>query len=223
MLVIAIARENRFRLPVVTGGLILGLGLCAAAALGSGHTPRLFKLERVTKVAAVVPVVDQREVILDVIREHRRTTDDSWRRRLADAIYDEAVAADVDPLMVASIVAKESSFRSRVVSHAGAVGLMQLRPWVAEDMAERARIEWNGLETLHAPDLNVRLGILYYQELVDDFDGDPHLALAAYNNGPSRLRRQLRSGSFAGSDYAERVLSYYQELKSRRSGAPATS
>jgi len=197
----------------MSSGLAVGLAL-VAGIFGSDRAVPMIELDSAAVVAAE-RAEDDREVILDVIRDHRRGTDEAWRQRLADAIYREAVAADVDPLMVASIVAKESSFRIRVVSGAGAVGLMQLRPWVAEDLAQRARIEWNGLETLHAPDLNVRLGILYYQELVHDFDGDTHLALAAYNNGPTRLRRQLRTGSFAGSDYAERVMEYYEELRTR--------
>lgn len=225
MIVLALPSESRSRIPMMGVGLALAAALALATVaagdrvdLGSIALGRTAAPERV-KAAAAVPGVDERAVILDVIRDHRRTTDESWRQRLADAIYHEAVAAEVDPLMVASIVAKESSFRTRVVSHAGAVGLMQLRPWVAEDVAERRAVEWKGMDTLHSPRLNVRLGILYYQELVDTFEGDEHLALAAYNNGPTRIRRQLRNGNFNGSAYAERVMGFYEELKTRRDRA----
>jgi soluble lytic murein transglycosylase-like protein len=135
---------------------------------------------------------------------------------LADAIFQESAAAGVDPLMVAAIVAKESSFRSGIVSRAGAVGLMQLRPFVAQDIAERTELEWQGTTTLHHPEKNLRLGIHYYTELVDRFDGDVHLALAAYNRGPTRVSRQVRSGMTITSRYADRILGLYRDLEAQR-------
>ena len=109
-----------------------------------------------------------------------------------------------------------SSGCSRIVSRAGAVGLMQLRPFVAEDLAARRNIEWNGIETLHEPDLNVRLGILYLKELMGRFEGDIQKALTAYNYGPTRVSRQLRRGTYAGSDYADRVIGLYDRLIEER-------
>jgi soluble lytic murein transglycosylase len=173
-----------------------------------------------SKSALVQPGTDlpnfERHTILTMVREHRRTVEDGSRRELADTIYEEARAENVDPLMIASIVARESSFRHRVVSRAGAVGLMQLRPWVARDLAQRSDIEWAGVETLHNPDVNVRLGILYYKELVERFDGDERMALTAYNYGPSRVSRQVRRGTYRGSRYADRIIQLYEELNAQR-------
>jgi len=161
----------------------------------------------------------ERDAILALVREHRRTASDLWQRAVTDAIHDEAVEADVDPLLVASIVARESSFRTDVVSHRGAVGLMQLRPFVAEDVSNKSGVEWAGTETLHSPELNVRLGILYYKELVRRFDGDTATALTAYNFGPTRVSRQLRSGTYEGSRYADEILGLYHRLSQRRDRA----
>jgi len=157
-----------------------------------------------------------REAIVELIRGYRRQTKESWRQRLADAIYYESVDASIDPLLVASIVAKESSFHSRVKSRAGAVGLMQLRPYVAREVARDSSIEWNGLATLHSPDHNVQLGVQYYKELLDRFDGDIKVALTAYNYGPTRVSRQLSEGTFRGSDYADEIISLYRTLNRRR-------
>lgn len=168
----------------------------------------------------IVRSVEDRDRILTMVREHRRRASDSWREHLTDAIYQEAVSAEVDPLLVASIVATESSFKSRVVSRAGAVGLMQLRPFVARDVADRNDVEWSGLETLHSPRLNVRLGIVYYKELVQRFDGDATLALAAYNRGPSRVSGQLRNGTYRAGSYAETVLRLYASLDRDRRETP---
>lgn len=156
----------------------------------------------------------QRETILELVREHRRTTDDEWVRHLAETIFDESVDAEVDPLLIAAIVAKESSFKSRVVSRAGAVGLMQLRPFVAREVADQIEVEWSGRQTLNSPALNVRLGIHYYKDLVDRFEGDEDKALTAYNYGPTRVRSQLRAGTYAGSRYAREILELYRSLSS---------
>jgi soluble lytic murein transglycosylase len=159
----------------------------------------------------------EKQIILDTVRHYRPTTDDEWVFVLADTVHRESLAAGIDPLLVAAIVAKESSFQSQVVSSAGAVGLMQVRPWVARDVAERRLLEWRGLETLHDPDANVRLGILYYLELMNRFDSDPVTALEAYNRGPSRVSRELRDGTFSESRYSERVLGLYEKLDAERS------
>ena len=161
----------------------------------------------------------ERDAILTLVRNHRRGASEEWRQTLADAIYDESVAAAIDPLMVASIVARESSFKSRVVSRHGAVGLMQLRPFVAEEVAGRGQVDWQGRETLMSPSLNVRLGILYYQELIVRFDGDSRAALTAYNYGPTRVSRQIRDGVYNGSDYADRIIALYSRLDTKREQA----
>jgi soluble lytic murein transglycosylase len=191
-----------------------GAGIAGQLAVRNG----ILATELAIAGAPDLHVYDERDraAILGLVSEHRRGASERWRQTLADAIYEQSVAASVDPLMVASIVAKESSFRSRVVSHAGAVGLMQLRPWVARDVAQRERIEWRGETTLHDPELNVKLGIRYYQELMDRFNGDVHKALTAYNFGPTRVSRQLRHGTYSGSDYASRVVRLYGKLSSQR-------
>lgn len=154
-----------------------------------------------------------RSAILSLAERHRVTGDRERLNLLADTIYRESLANDIDPLLVAAIISMESSFRPAVVSEAGAVGLMQLRPFVARDVAERHDLLWSGEITLVEPGQNVRLGVRYYRELVDRFQGDERLALIAYNRGPTRLRHQMRtSGPSVASSYAENVLRLYQQL-----------
>lgn len=201
----------RFRRPVLV--LLIFVGILVSGphvrwqATGADRSdePFEFSFEQV-----------DRQAIRTLIDEHRGDTDAEWRVQVSDAIYDESIAVGIDPLLVAAIVARESSFRERVVSHAGAVGLMQLRPFVARELARQSDLEWQGRETLHRPELNVRLGASYYRELIDRFDGDALLALAAYHRGPTRLRRQLDSGTFSGSRYARRVLELYEALSAGR-------
>jgi soluble lytic murein transglycosylase len=156
------------------------------------------------------------DAILELVAQYRRTADDSWRRKLAVAVHREAAAAGLDPLLVAAIVATESSFQSRAVSSAGAVGLMQLRPFVARAVAARHSVDWHGPDALHDPHINVRLGVRYYSELLARFDGDEVKALTAYNYGPTRVRRQLLSSTYRGSRYADDVLGLYARLAQNR-------
>lgn len=207
-------RGRKTWLPVAT---VLLVGALGGNGVSPGETALVLRAQRAEIEARAVAIgVQDRETILSIVREHRHQANEDWLNTLADVIYQESVEAAVDPLLVASIVAKESSFRSRVVSHAGAVGLMQLRPWVARDVAERFDLEWAGRETLHSPNLNIRLGILYYKELMKRFEGDATKALTAYNYGPTRVSRQLREGSYNASNYAKRVLELYGQLSARR-------
>jgi len=195
------------RAVVFVGLLFALLGGAGSNSIDSATAPPETWLQAQAQTRAELDY----ETILDVVRRHRPTAADGWRHTLATAIVEEAHAESVDPLLVAAIIAKESSFKTRVVSHAGAVGLMQLRPWVAEDLALRTDVEWNGRQTLYAPHLNVRLGVRYYKELVERF-GDEQIALTAYCFGPSRVAKQLRAGTFKSSRYARRILEFYERL-----------
>lgn len=219
-------RSSRRRLPdrtilvaVINRALAVALVVAALSIVpghpGSGH--EITTLAGVDSGEAAGSATDdrgERDTILELVREHRRAIDEPSLRHLADTIYAESVDAAVDPLLIAAIVAKESSFDSAVVSHAGAVGLMQLRPFVARDVADRLELEWAGRQTLNSPTLNLRLGIHYYKALVERFEGDADKALTAYNRGPTRVRSELRAGTYSGSRYAREVLRLYRSLSS---------
>jgi soluble lytic murein transglycosylase len=158
----------------------------------------------------------ERATILELVERHRQGDEACWLEHLTEVIHTEAKSAGVDPLLVAAIVARESSFRTRVTSHAGAVGLMQVRPFVGRAVAERRSIAWSGDDTLAEPRLNVRLGATYFSELVSRFSDDRELALAAYNRGPTRLSRQIRNGRFGSSRYVSRVIELYESLDRKR-------
>ena len=85
---------------------------------------------------------------------------------------------------------------------------MQVRPFVAEDVARRRGIPWRGPASLYDPVTNLRIGAAYLAELFRDF-GEQQLALAAYNMGPTALRRLLRQGRRPRGRYAQSVLATY--------------
>ncbi|MYL51292.1 transglycosylase SLT domain-containing protein [Halobacillus litoralis] len=84
----------------------------------------------------------------------------------------------VDEKLVRSVVKAESNFDARVVSHAGAQGLMQLMPATAEGL---------GVTDPFDPEQNLMGGTKYLRQMLDRYDDNTELALAAYNAGPGNV------------------------------------
>lgn len=92
----------------------------------------------------------------------------------------------VDELLVYSIIREESRFQKDVVSPADAVGLMQLIPPTARTVARQIGINGFSTSMLTIPRINIEMGIFYFKQVLDQFNGDVELALASYNAGPHR-------------------------------------
>ena len=142
------------------------------------------------------------------------------RVRLAHAIVQEARRHGLEPDLVMAVIEVESAGYHLAESHVGAMGLMQLLPSTAQELAGKLEIEWMGPDTLFDPIINVQLGTAYLRELADRYDGNVNIALAAYNWGPGRIDRRLRRGATLPSLYIEQVRSAvdrYADVPSRRS------
>lgn len=95
--------------------------------------------------------------------------------------------------LVLSIIRQESSFSSHAISSAGARGLMQIMPATAKQMARKKRKSFSVQKLNLNPDFNVELGSTYFAELLKRFDGSYILAIAAYNAGPSNVKKWLKT------------------------------
>lgn len=101
-----------------------------------------------------------------------------------DRIRQESESWGVDPYLVAAMIHVESRFRPDAKSSAGAIGLMQVKPSTARSIARRVGIEGKmSAKGLRDPDRNIRVGCAYLAYLLERYDGDERLALAAYNGG----------------------------------------
>ncbi|HXH05972.1 MAG TPA: transglycosylase SLT domain-containing protein [Vicinamibacterales bacterium] len=107
-----------------------------------------------------------------------------------DVIRRHAASRKLDPHLVASLIAQESTFQARARSRAGARGLMQIMPRVGRQLARSAGVRRFSPGLLERPDVNVRLGTLYFARLVERF-GDVVYALAGYNAGPARVAQWI--------------------------------
>ncbi len=94
-----------------------------------------------------------------------------------------AEANGISPALVASVIMHESKFLKDVHSPRGAVGLMQIMPETAEWIAGELEESDFSLQRLHEPEMNIRYGTWYLALLDREFNGNPVLALAAYNAG----------------------------------------
>ncbi len=91
-----------------------------------------------------------------------------------------AYETGLSPDLIKAVALVESGFDARAVSPRGAQGLMQLMPGTARQL---------GVSDAFDPGENLLAGARYLRELLDEFDGDLNLALAAYNAGPDAVRR----------------------------------
>lgn len=89
----------------------------------------------------------------------------------------------IDPFLVAAVIKNESGFDTEAVSHAGAVGLMQIMPETGEWIASQMGLDHFDMEALRRPEYNVRLGCWYLGELEYEFQRNWVLMMIAYNAG----------------------------------------
>ena len=118
--------------------------------------------------------------------------------------YIDRVASrqNVSAALVKAVMHAESEFNPRLISPRGAVGLMQVLPATAGTV---------GIENLFDPHQNIQAGARYLRELLEEFNGDEILAVAAYNCGPGMVRKYNGVPPFRETrDYVRRVLAYYR-------------
>ena len=101
------------------------------------------------------------------------------------ALRREAAKNNFDPMFAAGLIRQESTFQSDAVSHANAIGLMQVLPKTGRLLARQIKIRYVK-NKLFDPDYNIELGMVYISNLVQQF-GSPEAAAAAYNAGEDRI------------------------------------
>lgn len=127
-------------------------------------------------------------------------------------ILKATVGTDVSPALVLAVIGIESAGVSDAVSHAGAVGLMQLIPATAERF---------GVTDATDPVQNIKGGVAYLDWLLNEFDNDPVMVLAAYNAGEGAVRANQGVPPYAETrDYVPKVLAAWQVAQALCVSAP---
>ncbi len=136
----------------------------------------------------------------------------------------------VDPDLLFAVMRVESVYQSRIISYAGAVGLMQIMPRTGRLIANQLGQYDRTTTDLLDPQTNVDYAAWYLRTLLDRMDGQLPLAIASYNGGPHNVRKWIRgAGDQMPLDafleripftqtkrYVRRVLGYYVEYKALR-------
>ncbi len=139
------------------------------------------------------------------------------QRRASAEEVEEAVGRyawqyNLHPALLLAVIKAESDFNPTIISRAGAVGLMQLIP----ETAIR-----HGVENLYDTDDNIRGGARHLRYLLDRFNGNVRLAVAAYNAGERRVERYRAIPPYQETrDYVRKVMIYYKSFRGHYQTSP---
>ena len=126
--------------------------------------------------------------------------------RAYDVIIDEAASRfAIDPELIRAVMRAESAFNPMVVSPAGAQGLMQLMPALAEEM---------GVTDPFDPRQNIMAGAKYLRWLLDLNQGNIPLTLAGYNAGPTVVSKYKRVPPFKETQrYVKKITGFMEDAR----------
>jgi hypothetical protein len=139
---------------------------------------------------------------LDGKAQNHQTLNRAFTQQDIDAAIDEAAARhNVDPSLVRSVVKVESNFNPNAVSRKGAMGLMQLMPSTARSL---------NVVNPFDPAQNVDAGVRHLRKLLDSYNGNVSLSLAAYNAGAGAVARSAGVPHFRETqNYVRRITNLY--------------
>lgn len=136
-------------------------------------------------------------------------------------IEKQAKHENINPAWAFAVIRQESAFTADARSSAGALGLMQLMPRTARQVARSLRIKRPNQRDLLKSNINIKLGVRYLRKLQERFNGNSILATASYNAGPWRVKSWMPKDEAQSADlwienvpftetrkYLKRVLTY---------------
>ena len=159
------------------------------------------------ELRAIASALDEKDMYLQSMRlillyinnpdyiKTRRDLEIMYPRPFLELIETHGKNFNIAPSLIFGLVRQESAFQRAIVSSAGAVGLMQLMPATAREMADRIRRAGgpnftgaDGRIDSTNPEINVYIGCYYYNYLLNLFGHNDQLSLMAYNGGLGRVR-----------------------------------
>ena len=150
------------------------------------------------------PDADFQKILESSVQNSKNPTSVS-RSEIDNLITKYADKNGLDEDFVKAVINQESGFNPNATSHCGAMGLMQLMPATAQGL---------GVTNAYDAEQNIEGGTKYLKGLMDRFDNDKQLALAAYNAGPNAVKKYGGIPPYAETqNYVKKVLSKYDTYK----------
>ncbi len=169
-----------------------------------------------------------RKEFMPILQDFPKTTGFDlfiWQQAYPQAYQDlvqQFAGQEIDPDLVYSLMRAESTYRPKVVSSAGAIGLMQLMPTTAKRMSDQLGESNFDVHNLYKPAKNIEYGVTYLKKLYELFPNNTVAVLASYNAGEEAVARWIKHGDFNDieefieeipytqtNQYVKKVLRFY--------------
>jgi soluble lytic murein transglycosylase-like protein len=202
--------------PINPPSMNLALWLTVVAIIMGVVIPSIYEEPKTALVAVKEPEIGEPKISASLQNKQITSKPDqilpvvSWSS--AEHLFQPIVlkAANrhkVDPAMVMAIIMAESSYNPKAISKKGAKGLMQLMPKTAKSL---------GVKDSFDPEHNINAGVRYFKKLLNQYNGDVELALAAYNAGSGKVREHSGIPPFrATKSYIKKVIDYFRYYKTQ--------
>lgn len=148
-----------------------------------------------------------------------------YPKKFEEYVYKYSEKLDIDPMLTFAIIKTESNFKEDAVSSSGAIGLMQLMEKTAKEQARKLDIEYTK-ESLYNAETNLKIGLNYFNTLLDYYKQNYILAFTAYNAGLGNVQKWINEGKIKsdGSDienipfketnmYVRKIIKNYEMYK----------
>ncbi|MBL7002724.1 MAG: transglycosylase SLT domain-containing protein [Gammaproteobacteria bacterium] len=122
---------------------------------------------------------------------HRNDYDLRFPMPFKSLVFEHAKTKDLEPSVIYGVMRRESLFNPKAGSGAGALGLMQLMPSTAKQVAKTLGLKKPKRSDILKVENNINLGTQYFKKVLSKFDNNTALAAAAYNAGPHRVKKWL--------------------------------
>lgn len=150
--------------------------------------------QTIKKLIIVVAIVLTIIILFGVLKIQNIILKQIYKTEYSEYVYKYSEENGLDPFLTFAIIKAESNFNKNVVSTSGAIGLMQLMENTAVEAGDKIGEEVSVKEALYNPERNIMIGTSYFSDLLDRYNNNYLLALAAYNAGIGNVNSWIEKG-----------------------------